>query len=87
MDLHPTTVIDDSLYCVLTTMLPDQCVLASASVDEEDTVVSEMLGDEPELLEPCLISLCSAAPDEGYSLDNDEHGPYAELCVTPEMSK
>eukprot|EP00959_Pyramimonas_sp_CCMP1952_P422645 8853790-Pyramimonas_sp.AAC.1 len=52
MDLHPTTVIDDSLYCVPTTMLPGQCVLVSASVDEEDTVVSEMLGDEPEQQEP-----------------------------------
>eukprot|EP00959_Pyramimonas_sp_CCMP1952_P165607 3461561-Pyramimonas_sp.AAC.1 len=48
MDLHPTTVIDDFLYCVPTTMLPDHCVLISASVDAEDTVVSEMLGDEPE---------------------------------------
>eukprot|EP00959_Pyramimonas_sp_CCMP1952_P231040 4829642-Pyramimonas_sp.AAC.1 len=52
MDLHPATVIDDYLHCVPTTMLPDQCVLVSASVDEEDTMVSEMLGDEPELQEP-----------------------------------
>eukprot|EP00959_Pyramimonas_sp_CCMP1952_P310572 6499611-Pyramimonas_sp.AAC.1 len=73
MGLHPTTVIDDYLYCVSTTMLPDQCVLPSASVDEEDTVVSEMLGDEPELQEPCLFRLCSTTPDEGYSLDSDEH--------------
>eukprot|EP00959_Pyramimonas_sp_CCMP1952_P015784 333899-Pyramimonas_sp.AAC.1 len=46
-----------------------------------------MLGDEPELQEPCLVSLCSTTPDEGYSLDSDEHGPYVELCSTPEMSK
>eukprot|EP00959_Pyramimonas_sp_CCMP1952_P218476 4569433-Pyramimonas_sp.AAC.1 len=46
-----------------------------------------MLGDEPEPQEPCLISLCSTASDEGYSLDSDEHGPYVELCFTPEMSK
>eukprot|EP00959_Pyramimonas_sp_CCMP1952_P364828 7639960-Pyramimonas_sp.AAC.1 len=65
MDLHPTTVTDDHLYCAPTTMLPDQCVLVSASVDEEDIVVSEMLGDEPEPQEPCLISLCSTTPDEG----------------------
>eukprot|EP00959_Pyramimonas_sp_CCMP1952_P070377 1469583-Pyramimonas_sp.AAC.1 len=52
MDLHPTTVVDDHLYCVPTTMPPDQCVLVSASVDEEGTAVSEMLGDEPELQEP-----------------------------------
>eukprot|EP00959_Pyramimonas_sp_CCMP1952_P203762 4261271-Pyramimonas_sp.AAC.1 len=87
MDLHPTTVIDDHLYCVPTTMLPDQCVLASASADEEDTVVSEMLGDELGLQEPCLFFLCSTTPDEGYSLDSDENGPYVELCFTPEMSK
>eukprot|EP00959_Pyramimonas_sp_CCMP1952_P036741 768752-Pyramimonas_sp.AAC.1 len=37
-------------------MLPDQCVLVSASVGEEETAVSEMLGDEPELQEPCLNS-------------------------------
>eukprot|EP00959_Pyramimonas_sp_CCMP1952_P150740 3154676-Pyramimonas_sp.AAC.1 len=69
MELHPTTVTDDHLYCVPTTMLNDQCVLVSASVDEEDTAVSEMLGDEPEPQEPCPISLCSTTPDEGYSLD------------------
>eukprot|EP00959_Pyramimonas_sp_CCMP1952_P161282 3372522-Pyramimonas_sp.AAC.1 len=69
MDLHPTTVTDKCLYCVPTTMLPDQCVLFSASVDEEDTVVSETLGDEPEHKEPCLVSLCSTTPDEDYSLD------------------
>eukprot|EP00959_Pyramimonas_sp_CCMP1952_P360286 7544559-Pyramimonas_sp.AAC.1 len=46
-----------------------------------------MLGDEPELQEPCLISLCSTTPDEGYFLDSDENGPYVELCFTPEMSK
>eukprot|EP00959_Pyramimonas_sp_CCMP1952_P167830 3507462-Pyramimonas_sp.AAC.1 len=45
-----------------------------------------MLGDEPEPQEPCLISLCSTTPDEGYALDSDEHGPYVELCFTPEMS-
>eukprot|EP00959_Pyramimonas_sp_CCMP1952_P154548 3232954-Pyramimonas_sp.AAC.1 len=87
MDLHPTTDTDDHLYCVPTTVLPDQCVLVSASVDEEDTVVSEMLGDEPEPQDPCLISLCSTTSDEGYSLDSDEHGPYVELCFAPEMSK
>eukprot|EP00959_Pyramimonas_sp_CCMP1952_P169484 3540453-Pyramimonas_sp.AAC.1 len=48
MDLHPTTTTDDDLYCVPTTMLPDQCVLASASVDEEDIALSESLGDEPD---------------------------------------
>eukprot|EP00959_Pyramimonas_sp_CCMP1952_P089216 1866582-Pyramimonas_sp.AAC.1 len=52
MDLHPTTVADDYLYCVPTTMLPVQCVLVSASVGEEDIAVSEMLGDEPEPQEP-----------------------------------
>eukprot|EP00959_Pyramimonas_sp_CCMP1952_P329344 6895093-Pyramimonas_sp.AAC.1 len=53
MDLHPTTVTNDHLYCVPTTMLPDQCVLVfSASVDEEDIIVSEALGDEPEPQEP-----------------------------------
>eukprot|EP00959_Pyramimonas_sp_CCMP1952_P377956 7917216-Pyramimonas_sp.AAC.1 len=67
-------------------MLPDQCVLVSASADEEDTVVSEMLGDEPEQEAPCLVSLCSTTPDEGYFLDSDEHGPYVELCFTPEVS-
>eukprot|EP00959_Pyramimonas_sp_CCMP1952_P211396 4424169-Pyramimonas_sp.AAC.1 len=46
-----------------------------------------MLGDEPEPQEPCLISLFSTTPDEGYSLDSDEHGPYLELCFIPEMSK
>eukprot|EP00959_Pyramimonas_sp_CCMP1952_P047671 995168-Pyramimonas_sp.AAC.1 len=46
-----------------------------------------MLGDEPEPQEPCLVSLCSTTPDEGYSLDSDEHGPYVELCFTPELSK
>eukprot|EP00959_Pyramimonas_sp_CCMP1952_P226702 4740093-Pyramimonas_sp.AAC.1 len=84
MDLHPTTVIDDYLYSVPTTMLPDKCVLVSASADEEETVVSEMLGDEPEQQEPCFVSLCSTTPDEGYSLDSEEHGPYVELCFTPE---
>eukprot|EP00959_Pyramimonas_sp_CCMP1952_P277642 5803772-Pyramimonas_sp.AAC.1 len=68
-------------------MLPDQCVLVSASVDEKDTVVLEMLGDGPEPREPCLVSLCSTTPDEGYSLDSAEYGPYVELCFTPEMSK
>eukprot|EP00959_Pyramimonas_sp_CCMP1952_P352960 7394508-Pyramimonas_sp.AAC.1 len=57
MDLHPTTITDYHLYCVPATMLPDQCVPATASVDEEDTVVSDMLGDEPEPQEPCLFSL------------------------------
>eukprot|EP00959_Pyramimonas_sp_CCMP1952_P244378 5108365-Pyramimonas_sp.AAC.1 len=52
MDLHPTTVTDDHLYCVPTTMLPDQCVLVSASVDEEDIIVSETLGDLSEPQEP-----------------------------------
>eukprot|EP00959_Pyramimonas_sp_CCMP1952_P152924 3199249-Pyramimonas_sp.AAC.1 len=52
MDLHPTTITDDHHYCVPTTMMPDQCVLVSASVDEEDVVVSETLGDEPEPQEP-----------------------------------
>eukprot|EP00959_Pyramimonas_sp_CCMP1952_P192363 4022332-Pyramimonas_sp.AAC.1 len=46
-----------------------------------------MLGDEPDLQEPCLISLWSTTPDEGYSLDSDEHGPYDGLCFTPEVSK
>eukprot|EP00959_Pyramimonas_sp_CCMP1952_P033832 709961-Pyramimonas_sp.AAC.1 len=45
-----------------------------------------MLGDEPEQQEPCLVSVCSTAPDQGYSLDSDEHGPYVDLCFTPEMS-
>eukprot|EP00959_Pyramimonas_sp_CCMP1952_P297399 6221470-Pyramimonas_sp.AAC.1 len=67
-------------------MLPDQCVLVSASVDEEDTVVSEALGDEPEQQELCLVSLCSTTPNEDYSLDSDEHGPCAELCFTLEMA-
>eukprot|EP00959_Pyramimonas_sp_CCMP1952_P015115 320000-Pyramimonas_sp.AAC.1 len=52
MDLQPTTVTDDHLYCVPTVRLPDQCVLVSASVGEEGIVVSEMLGDEPEPQEP-----------------------------------
>eukprot|EP00959_Pyramimonas_sp_CCMP1952_P019708 416568-Pyramimonas_sp.AAC.1 len=68
-------------------MLPDQCVLVSASVGEEDIVLSEMLGDEPEPQESCLVSLCSTTPDEDYSLDIDEYGPYVELCFTSEMSK
>eukprot|EP00959_Pyramimonas_sp_CCMP1952_P054278 1135233-Pyramimonas_sp.AAC.1 len=68
-------------------MLPDECALVSASVDDEDTVVSEMLGNEPELQEPCLMSLCSTTPDEGYSLDRDDHGPYVELCFALEVSK
>eukprot|EP00959_Pyramimonas_sp_CCMP1952_P289492 6055085-Pyramimonas_sp.AAC.1 len=58
MDLHPMTVTDECLYRVPTTMLPDQCVLVPASVDEEDTSASETLGDEPEqqaLL--CLVML------------------------------
>eukprot|EP00959_Pyramimonas_sp_CCMP1952_P391422 8203024-Pyramimonas_sp.AAC.1 len=46
-----------------------------------------MLGDEPEQQEPCLVSLRSTTPDEGYSLDSDGHGPYVELCFTPGMSK
>eukprot|EP00959_Pyramimonas_sp_CCMP1952_P133167 2784084-Pyramimonas_sp.AAC.1 len=46
-----------------------------------------MLGDEPELQKPCLVSLCSTTPDEGYSLGSDERGPYVELGFTPEMSK
>eukprot|EP00959_Pyramimonas_sp_CCMP1952_P086665 1812519-Pyramimonas_sp.AAC.1 len=52
MDLHPTTTTDNYLYCVPTTMLPDRCVLVSASVDDEDTVLPETLGDEPEPQEP-----------------------------------
>eukprot|EP00959_Pyramimonas_sp_CCMP1952_P329329 6894769-Pyramimonas_sp.AAC.1 len=68
-------------------MLPDQCALVSASVDDEDIVVSETLGDEPEPQDPCLVSLCSTTRDEGYSLDSDEPGPYVEFCFTPEMSK
>eukprot|EP00959_Pyramimonas_sp_CCMP1952_P202248 4229201-Pyramimonas_sp.AAC.1 len=56
MGLHPTTAIDDYLSCVPTTMLPDQCVWVLASVDEEHTAVSEMLGDELEQQEPCLVS-------------------------------
>eukprot|EP00959_Pyramimonas_sp_CCMP1952_P167004 3490120-Pyramimonas_sp.AAC.1 len=60
-------------------MLPDQRVLVTTSADEEDTVVSEMLGNESEQQEPCLVSLCSITPDEGFSLDSDEHGPYVEL--------
>eukprot|EP00959_Pyramimonas_sp_CCMP1952_P130379 2726292-Pyramimonas_sp.AAC.1 len=48
MDLHPTATTDDYLYCVPTTMLPGQCVLVSASVGEEDIVLSESLGDEPD---------------------------------------
>eukprot|EP00959_Pyramimonas_sp_CCMP1952_P034304 719112-Pyramimonas_sp.AAC.1 len=46
-----------------------------------------MLGDEPGQQEPCLVSLCSTTPDEGYSPDSDDIGPYVELCFTPEMSK
>eukprot|EP00959_Pyramimonas_sp_CCMP1952_P444194 9299950-Pyramimonas_sp.AAC.1 len=68
-------------------MLPDQCVLVSASVDEEDITVPKMLGDEPGPQEPCLIPLCSTTSDDGYSLDSDEHGPYVEFCFTPEMLK
>eukprot|EP00959_Pyramimonas_sp_CCMP1952_P062532 1307626-Pyramimonas_sp.AAC.1 len=48
--------------------------------------MSEMLGNAPEQQEPCLVSLCSTTPDEGDSLESDEHGPNVELCFTPGMS-
>eukprot|EP00959_Pyramimonas_sp_CCMP1952_P286129 5983203-Pyramimonas_sp.AAC.1 len=65
------TVADECLYRVPTTMLPDPCVLVSASVDEGDTSVSETLGNEPEQQELCCVSLCSTTPDEDYFLDSD----------------
>eukprot|EP00959_Pyramimonas_sp_CCMP1952_P296600 6204679-Pyramimonas_sp.AAC.1 len=55
MDLHPMTATDECLYRVPTTMLPDQCVLVSASVDEGDSSVSETLGDEPKQQELCFV--------------------------------
>eukprot|EP00959_Pyramimonas_sp_CCMP1952_P149978 3138321-Pyramimonas_sp.AAC.1 len=68
-------------------MLPDQCVLVSASVGEEDLLVSDTLGDEPEQQEFSFVSLCSTTPDEDYSLDSGEYRPCAELCFTPEVTK
>eukprot|EP00959_Pyramimonas_sp_CCMP1952_P016876 357791-Pyramimonas_sp.AAC.1 len=68
-------------------MLPDQCVLVSASLDVEDTVVSETLGDEPEKQEPCLVSLCSTTPDEDYSLDSDEIRPMRRIVLYARSGK